>query len=72
SVIAHFAKESVDNVGGKPVGMLVCVYSGVYKDKEFLDAVGGTSYKFKYPFNPLKLEVNDEVERMNLHAITED
>lgn len=72
SVIAQFAKESVHNVGGKPVGMLVFDYKGDYKDKEFLDAVGGTSYKFNYPFNPLKLVVNDEVEGMNLPAITAD
>lgn len=72
SVIAQFSKESVHNVGGNPVGMLVFDYKGDYKDKEFLDAVGGTCYKFNYPFNPLKLVVNDEVEGMNLPAITAD
>lgn len=72
SVIAQFAKEGVNNVGSKPVGMLVFDYKGDYKDKEFLDAVGGTCYKFNYPFNPLKLVVNDEVEGMNLPAITAD
>lgn len=76
SVIAQFSKESINNVGGKPVGMLVFDYKGDYKgdykDKEFLDAVDGTCYKFNYPFNPLKLVVNDEVEGMNLPAITAD
>ena len=72
SVIAQFTKESVHNVGGKPVGILVFDYKGDYKDKEFLDTVGGTCYKFNYPFNPLKLVVNDEVEGMNLPAITAD
>ena len=72
SVIAQFAKEGVNNVGGKPMGMLVFDYKGDYKDKEFLDAVGGSCYKFNYPFNPLKLVVNDEVEGMNLPAITAD
>lgn len=72
SVIAQFSKESIHNVGGKPVGILVFDYKGDYKDKEFLDAVGGTCYKFNYPFNPLKLVVNDEVEGMNLPAITAD
>ena len=72
SVIAQFSKESIHNVGGKPVGVLVFDYKGDYKDKEFLDAVGGTCYKFNYPFNPLKLVVNDEVEGMNLPAITAD
>ena len=72
SVIAQFAKEGVNNVGGKPVGMLVFDYKGDYKDKEFLDAVRGTCYKFNYPFNPLKLVINDEVEGMNLPAITAD
>ena len=51
SVIAQFSKESIHNVGGKPVGMLVFDYKGDYKDKEFLDAVDGTCYKFNYPFD---------------------
>lgn len=72
SVIAQISKEGIHNVGGKPVGILVFDYKGDYKDKEFLDAVGGACYKFKYPFNPLKLVVNDEVEGMNLPAITAD
>ena len=72
SVIAQFSKESINNVGGKPVGVLVFDYKGDYKDKEFLEAVDGTCYKFNYPFNPLKLVVNDEVEGMNLPAITAD
>lgn len=72
SVIAQFLKESIHNVGGKPVGVLVFDYKGDYKDKKFLDAVNGTCYKFNYPFNPLKLVVNDEVEGMNLPAITAD
>lgn len=72
SVIAQFSKEIKNNVGRKPVGMLVFDYKGDYKDKEFLDAVGGTCYKFDYPFNPMKLVVNDEVEGMNLPAITAD
>lgn len=72
SVIAQFSKEGIHNVGGKPVGMLVFDYKGDYKDQEFLDVVGGTSYKFNYPFNPLKLVVTDDVEGMNLPAITAD
>ncbi len=72
SVIAQLSKEGVHNVGGNHVGILVFDYKGDYKDKEFLDAVGGTAYKFNYPFNPLKLVVNDEVVGMNLPAITAD
>ena len=72
SVIAQFSKESVHNVGGKSVGVLVFDYKGDYKDKDFLDAVSGRCYKSNYPFNPLKLVVNDEVEGMNLPAITAD
>ena len=72
SVIAQLSKESIHNVGGRPVGILVFDYKGDYKDKEFLDAVSGTCYKFNYPFNPLKLVVNDEVDGMNLPAITAD
>ena len=72
SVIAQFSKESIHNVGGNPVGVLVFDYKGDYKDKEFLNAVDGTCYKYNYPFNPLKLVVNDEVEGMNLPAITAD
>ena len=72
SVIAQFTKEDVHNVGGHPVGLLVFDYKGDYKDKDFLETVGGVSYKFNYPFNPLKLVINDEVEGMNLPAITAD
>ena len=72
SIIAQLSKEGINNVGGRPVGVLVFDYKGDYKDKEFLDAVGGQCYKFNYPFNPLKLVVNDEVDGMNLPAITAD
>lgn len=72
SLIAQLAKEGRNNLGGKPVGVLVFDYKGDYKDKEFLDVAGGTCYKFNYPFNPLKLVLNDEVEGMNLPAITAD
>ena len=72
SLIAQFSKEAIHNVGGKPVGILVFDYKGDYKDDEFLSAVNGTCYKFNYPFNPLKLVVNDQVEGMNLPAITAD
>ena len=72
SVIAQFAKEGLHNLGGKQVGMLVFDYKGDYKDEEFLETVGGTCYKSKYPFNPLKLVINDEVDGMNLPAITAD
>ena len=61
SLIAQFSKEAIHNVGGKPVGILVFDYKGDYKDDEFLSAVNGTCYKFNYPFNPLKLVVNDQV-----------
>lgn len=72
SVIAQLAKEGINNVGGEPVGLLVFDYKGDYKDKEFLDAVDGKSYKSNYPFNPLKLIINEEVEGLNLPAITAD
>ena len=72
SVIAQLSKEGNNNIGGKHVGILVFDYKGDYKDKDFLKAVNGTSYKFNYPFNPLKLVVNDEVDGMNLPAITAD
>ena len=72
SVIAQLSKESVHNVGGHPIGVLIFDYKGDYKDKEFLDTVGGSCYKFNFPFNPLKLVVNEEVAGMNLPAITAD
>ncbi|MCQ2163596.1 MAG: DUF87 domain-containing protein [Bacteroidales bacterium] len=72
SIIAQFSKETVHNVGGKPIGVLVFDYKGDYKDTEFLDAVGGTCYKYDYPFNPLKLVVTDGIGGMNLPAITAD
>lgn len=72
SVIAQLSKESVHNVGGEPVGLLVFDYKGDYKDKAFLETIDGNCYKSNYPFNPLKLIINDDVEGMNLPAITAD
>ena len=72
SVIAQFSKETIHNVGERPIGMLVFDYKGDYKDQEFLQAVGGHSYKFNYPFNPLKLVKTNDVAGMNLPAITAD
>ena len=72
SIIAQFSKEGAHNVGGKNVGMLVFDYKGDYKDKEFIDAVGGFVYKNRLPFNPLKLIVNEDMVDMNVPAITAD
>lgn len=72
SIIAQFSKEGVHNLGGKNVGMLVFDYKGDYKDKEFIDAVGGYVYKNRLPFNPLKLIVNEDMVDMNVPAITAD
>lgn len=72
SIIAQFSKEGVYNLGGKNVGMLVFDYKGDYKDKEFIDAVGGYVYKNRLPFNPLKLIVNEDMVDMNVPAITAD
>lgn len=72
SLIAQLAKEGENNVGGNPVGLLVFDYKGDYKDKEFLNTVEGSCYRSNYPFNPLKLIVNEDVEGLNLPAITAD
>ena len=72
SIITQIHRESKNNIDGKEVGILIFDYKGDYKDDEFLSAVNGTCYKFNYPFNPLKLVVNDQVEGMNLPAITAD
>lgn len=72
SVIAQLSKEACHNVDGSPIGVLVFDYKGDYKDEDFLDAVNGHSYKCNYPFNPLKLIVNNDVVGMNLPAITAD
>lgn len=72
SIIAQLSKEGGNNVGGNPVGVLVFDYKGDYKDSEFLSAVDGHSYKFNYPFNPLKLVLTEDLEGMNLPAITAD
>lgn len=72
SVIAQLSKETVHNVGNTPLGLLVFDYKGDYKDDDFLRTVNGTTYKFNYPFNPLKLVLTDEVNGMNLPAITAD
>ena len=72
SVIAQISKEAHHNVGGKPVGVLVFDYKGDYKDASFLSVVNGECYRSGYPFNPLKLIVSEDVEGMNLPAITAD
>ena len=72
SIIAQLSKESNHNVGGRPVGVLVFDYKGDYKDAEFLNAVRGEAYRYNYPFNPLKLVLTEDVEGMNLPAITAD
>lgn len=71
SIIAQLSKEGVNNVGNHPVGILVFDYKGDYRDAEFLNAVGGDkAYKYNLPFNPLKLILTDDLEGMNLPAIT--
>ena len=71
SIIAQLSKEGVNNVGNHPVGILVFDYKGDYRDAEFLNAVGGSkAYKYNLPFNPLKLILTDDLEGMNLPAIT--
>lgn len=72
SVIAQLSKEGIHNVGGEPIGLLVFDYKGDYKDNDFLETVEGNCYKSNYPFNPLKLIITDDVEGMNLPAITAD
>ncbi len=72
SVIAQFSKETHHNVGQSPIGMLIFDYKGDYKDDIFLNAVGGESYRYNFPFNPLKLVITDDVAGMNLPAITAD
>ena len=72
SVIAQLAKSSGGNVGGLPVGVLIFDYKGDYKDEPFLLETGGTSYKYNYPFNPLKLIVTPGLDGVNLPAVTAD
>ncbi len=70
SVIAQFSKESSNNVNKSPVGMLVFDYKGDYNDETFLSKVGGSCFKFSFPFNPLKLVVTEDSKSMNLPART--
>lgn len=72
SVIAQLAKSSGGNVGGLPVGVLIFDYKGDYKDEPFLLETGGASYKYNYPFNPLKLIVTPGLDGVNLPAVTAD
>lgn len=72
SIIAQFSKETAHNVGNKQVGVLVFDYKGDYKDAAFLSAVEGECFRSSFPFNPLKLIVSDDLEGMNLPAITAD
>jgi DNA phosphorothioation-dependent restriction protein DptH len=70
SIIAQFSKESENNVNKTPIGMLVFDYKGDYIDSDFLKEVKGKSYNSKFPFNPLKLIVTDQVINVNLPALT--
>lgn len=70
SIIAQFVKEKEHNVGNHPVGVLVFDYKGDYRDKQFLDVVNGKAYKYNLPFNPLKLVLTEDIDGMNLPAIT--
>jgi DNA phosphorothioation-dependent restriction protein DptH len=71
SILAQLSKEGNNNVGGHPVGILIFDYKGDYRDEEFLNACnGGKTYKYNLPFNPLKLIITNDIEGMNLPAIT--
>lgn len=73
SLIAQFAKESENNVDGRPIGMLIFDYKGDdYSTETFLKKVDGKCYSFNFPFNPLKLIVTDKTKFMNLPAVTAD
>lgn len=71
SIIAQFVTEAKHNIGNHPVGILVFDYKGDYKDQEFLEVVNSDkAYKYNLPFNPLKLVLTDELDGINLPAIT--
>lgn len=70
SIIAQFSKESCHNVNQSPIGMLVFDYKGDYNDEKFLSKVGGSCFKFNFPFNPLKLVITEDSKSMNLPART--
>ena len=71
SILAQLSIEGDNNVGGHPVGILIFDYKGDYRDEEFLNACkGGKTYKYNLPFNPLKLILTNDIEGMNLPAIT--
>lgn len=72
SVIAQLSRESVHNVGHKPIGMLVFDYKGDYNKEDFLSVVDGECFNGSFPFNPLKLIVTPSITAMNLPAITAD
>lgn len=70
SIIAQMSKETMHNVGGKPIGMLIFDYKNDYADDEFLEIIGGTNSYYNLPFNPLKLIVTERNRMQNLPAIT--
>ena len=70
SIISQFSKESKNNVGNHPIGMLVFDYKGDYNDDSFIDEVKGTSTFYDIPFNPLKLLKTKKNIMQNLPAIT--
>jgi DNA phosphorothioation-dependent restriction protein DptH len=60
SVVTQLSRASLDNIGGKAIGILIFDYKGDYLDKEFTEATGAKIYQLhNLPYNPLAIDVSE-------------
>ena len=56
SVVTQLYRNQHNNVGGKPIGILIFDYKSDYIDDEFVGATNAKKYQlFNLPYNPLSL-----------------
>lgn len=71
SLITQFYRESVNNVDGKDIGILIFDYKGDYntQKKDFINATNAKVYQlYKLPFNPLAISKNIYKPMLPLHV----
>ncbi|QHS55933.1 DUF87 domain-containing protein [Mucilaginibacter sp. 14171R-50] len=58
SLVTQLHRESKNNVGGKPIGILIFDYKGDYINDAFVNATGAKVYTlYDLPYNPLSVDV---------------
>lgn len=67
SLITQIYRESSNNIGGHPVGILIFDYKGDYNEQkeDFINATNAKVYKlFHLPYNPLSIIMGDSPKPM--------